>query len=203
MLPFHIQMNNSTSVLHKIANLYAEQLMSDICLVVGANRYPAHRVILCASSEVFQVMLMNPEWNECRESVIELKEEPCCLEVFPQFLKYLYVGQIRISLQSVMPMLALADKYNIKVSSKNWIQMRHFHYIAMYDLIPIGSGAIVRRLHAEAHIESRHAGLPHILAALYNIVQSVSSRSHECHTEFPKVELGHCGRSEGFRRSRY
>lgn len=60
-------------------------------------------------------MLMNPEWNECRESVIELKEEPCCLEVFPQFLKYLYVGQIRVSLQSVMPMLALADKYNIKV----------------------------------------------------------------------------------------
>lgn len=108
-------MNDSNSVLHKIANLYAEQLMSDICLVVGENRYPAHRVILCASSEVFQVMLMNPQWNECRESVIELKEEPCCLEVFPQFLKYLYVGQIRMSLQTVMPMLALADKYNIKV----------------------------------------------------------------------------------------
>lgn len=48
-------MNNSTSVLLKIANLYAEQLMSDICLVVDNNRYPAHRVILCASSEVFQV----------------------------------------------------------------------------------------------------------------------------------------------------
>lgn len=50
-----VEMNNSLSVLHKIANLYAEQLMSDICLVVGNNRYPAHRVILCASSEVFQV----------------------------------------------------------------------------------------------------------------------------------------------------
>lgn len=60
---------------------------------------------------------MNPEWNECRESVIELKEEPCCSAVFPQFLKYLYVGQIRISLQTVMPMLALADKYNIRVGS--------------------------------------------------------------------------------------
>lgn len=88
--------------------------MSDICLVVGNNRYPAHRVILCASSEVFQVMLMNPQWDECKKSVIELKEDPSCTEVFPQFLKYLYVGQIRISLQTVMPMLALADKYNIK-----------------------------------------------------------------------------------------
>lgn len=108
--------------------------MSDICLVVGNNRYPAHRVILCASSEVFQVMLMNPEWNECRESVIELKEEPFCAEVFPQFLKYLYVGQIRISLQAVMPMLALADKYNIKVwhfySYFNPISIL-FHYIRL------------------------------------------------------------------------
>uniref|UniRef100_A0A1B0GLD6 BTB domain-containing protein n=2 Tax=Lutzomyia longipalpis TaxID=7200 RepID=A0A1B0GLD6_LUTLO len=86
-----VEMDNSGSVLHKIANLYAEQLMSDICIVVGKNRYPAHRVILCASSEVFQVMLMNAEWSESRESVIELKEDPSCSMVFPQFLKYLYV----------------------------------------------------------------------------------------------------------------
>ena len=59
-------------------------------------------------------MLMNPEWNECRESVIELKEDPKCTVVFPQFLKYLYVGKIKISIQTSMPMLALADKYNIK-----------------------------------------------------------------------------------------
>uniref|UniRef100_A0A8D8FU08 BTB/POZ domain-containing protein 17 n=1 Tax=Culex pipiens TaxID=7175 RepID=A0A8D8FU08_CULPI len=109
-----VEMNNSKGVLLKIANLYAEQLMSDVCLVVGDNRYPAHRVILCASSDVFQVMLMNPEWNECRESVIELKEDPMCSMVFPQFLKYLYVGQIKVSIQTVMPMLELADKYNIK-----------------------------------------------------------------------------------------
>lgn len=140
-------MNNSTSVLHKIANLYAEQLMSDICLVVGQNRYPAHRVILCASSEVFQIMLMNPEWNECRESVIELKEEPCCAEVFPQFLKYLYVGQIRISLTAVMPMLALADKYNIKVStlrisqiyvwSLSLIRLYFFFFFVIQDLVQL------------------------------------------------------------------
>lgn len=66
---------------------------------------------------------MNPEWSECRESVIELKEEPLCSEVFPQFLKYLYVGQIRISLQTVMPMLALADKYNIRVSQWQAIEL--------------------------------------------------------------------------------
>lgn len=105
---------NTNSILEKIANLYAEQLMSDIVLVVGGIEYPAHRVILCASSEVFQVMLMNPEWNECRKRIIELYEEPFCAAVFPQFLKYLYVGQLKATLQSVMPVLALADKYNVK-----------------------------------------------------------------------------------------
>lgn len=59
-------------------------------------------------------MLMNPEWNECKESVIELKEDPGCCAVFPQFLKYLYVGQIQVSLDTVMPLLSLADKYDIK-----------------------------------------------------------------------------------------
>ena len=58
-------------------------------------------------------MLLNPNWSECKESIIELKEEERCSAVFPQFLKYLYVGQIRITLESSLPLLALADKYNI------------------------------------------------------------------------------------------
>lgn len=61
--------------------------MSDIVLVVGEHRYPAHRVILCASSEVFHVMLLNPEWNECRKNVIELKEEP--------YGKYIYLSSTK------------------------------------------------------------------------------------------------------------
>ncbi|XP_039499048.1 BTB/POZ domain-containing protein 17 [Drosophila santomea] len=107
-------MIDANSVLNKIANLYAEQLMSDIVLLVDGKEYPAHRVILCASSDVFQVMLMNPEWNECSKHVIELHEEACCSAVFPQFIKYLYVGHIEVTLQTVMPMLALSDKYNVR-----------------------------------------------------------------------------------------
>jgi hypothetical protein len=50
-----LQVDNSATVLLKIATLYTERLMSDICLMVGGTEYPAHRLILCASSEVFQV----------------------------------------------------------------------------------------------------------------------------------------------------
>ncbi|XP_063387473.1 BTB/POZ domain-containing protein 17 [Cydia fagiglandana] len=109
-----LEVDNSSSVLLKIATLYAEQLMSDLVLEVGGVAYPAHRLILCASSEVFQVMLMNREWSEWRESRIVLQETPQASAVFPHFLKYFYTGQIRISHTTVLPVLSLADKYNVK-----------------------------------------------------------------------------------------
>ncbi|XP_049870510.1 BTB/POZ domain-containing protein 17 [Pectinophora gossypiella] len=109
-----LEVDNSKSVLNKIATLYAEQLMSDLTLEVGGVGYPAHRLILCASSEVFQVMLMNREWSEWRESRIVLQETSTAVSVFPHFLKYFYTGQIRISHQTVLPVLSLADKYNVK-----------------------------------------------------------------------------------------
>lgn len=58
-------------------------------------------------------MLLNPQWQECKESVIHLVEDPRNNRVFPQFLKYLYTGQVRISIDTAMPLLSLADKYNI------------------------------------------------------------------------------------------
>lgn|SRR5690349_17203853 len=109
-----VEIGDQQSVLLKVAGLYASHLLSDISLVVGENRYPAHRVILSASSEVFQCMLLNPQWQECKESVIHLVEDPQSSRVFPQFLKYLYTGQVRISIETAMPLLSLADKYNIK-----------------------------------------------------------------------------------------
>ena len=54
-----ISMDNSSEVVTKIAGLYAERLMSDVLLVVGKQELPAHRLILCASSDVFQIMLMS------------------------------------------------------------------------------------------------------------------------------------------------
>jgi hypothetical protein len=54
---FSTQVDNSKAVIAKIAALYAERLMSDITLVINGAEYPAHRLILCASSDVFQVIL--------------------------------------------------------------------------------------------------------------------------------------------------
>jgi len=62
-----------------------------------------------------QVMLMNPEWSESQESCVVLQETPACVAIFGDFIQYFYTGQIRINHLRVMPILALADKYNVKV----------------------------------------------------------------------------------------
>lgn len=107
------KIDNSSKVLEKIAGLYAERLLSDITLEVDGKRYPAHRLILCASSDVFQVMLMSSNWTESNESNIVLREDPQCCRVFPEFLKYLYTGRIEVNQQNVLATLVLGDKYNI------------------------------------------------------------------------------------------
>ena len=110
----HKKVDNSSKLLEKIANLYAERLLSDIILDVGGKEYAAHRLILCASSDVFQVMLMNQNWTESKESTIKLTEEDQCAKVFPDFLKYLYTGIIHFNHHVVLPLALLADKYNVR-----------------------------------------------------------------------------------------
>ena len=51
-------MDNSHRLVQKIASLYANQLLSDITLIVENKHYSAHRLILCASSDVFQVSVL-------------------------------------------------------------------------------------------------------------------------------------------------
>jgi len=45
------------SILLKVAGLYASHLLSDIILVVGECRYPAHRVILSGTSSFIFILI--------------------------------------------------------------------------------------------------------------------------------------------------
>lgn len=106
--------DNSNMIINKMATLYAEKIMSDITLVVGNSEYPSHKLILCASSEVFQIMLHDSKWSEASEKRIQLGETPSCAAVFEDFLKYLYTGKIHLDYATVVPIVSLADKYNVK-----------------------------------------------------------------------------------------
>ena len=55
-----------------MATLYAEKIMTDIILLVGNDEYPSHKLILCASSDVFQIMLHGSKWSESNEKRVTL-----------------------------------------------------------------------------------------------------------------------------------
>ncbi len=57
---------------------------------------------------------MNPSWSESHETRVVLKETPSCEAVFEDFLKYLYTGKILLDYATVIPLVSLADKYNVK-----------------------------------------------------------------------------------------
>jgi hypothetical protein len=71
---------------------------------------------------LLKVMLMNPNFNEARKSRVVLLESSECAQVFEDFLKYLYTGRLTLQLPSVLHVLILADKYNVKVKCFYYIE---------------------------------------------------------------------------------
>ena len=61
-------------------------------------------------------MLTKDEWTESSEKVISLYEDAECEPHFETFLKYLYTGKVTLTHTVVLPILILADKYNVEVS---------------------------------------------------------------------------------------
>jgi len=88
--------NNSQAVLQKIASLCESDGLSDIELIVCCSdgdvtrrSFPAHKLILCCSSDVLKVMLMNPCWPDSSRPSIELHEEQSCVPVCCITLHYI------------------------------------------------------------------------------------------------------------------
>nr|CAI5859304.1 unnamed protein product [Callosobruchus analis] len=100
-----IMVNNSENVLRVLKNLYHDRDMCDVYFKVGTKEYGAHRLILCAMSDVFQILAHSSEILESTR-------------VFGIFLEYFYTGKILITHTNVMPILALADKYIVKGLSR-------------------------------------------------------------------------------------
>lgn len=111
--------DNSHVPLDRLFALYERQDFCDIQLKVGNLRYSTHRMVLCMSSDVFRTMLTSNTWPESRSNLVVLQEDPECAEVFGLFLKYLYKGQVLLNKNNVLPLLTLADKYNVSDLSRS------------------------------------------------------------------------------------
>lgn len=87
--------------------------LSDVTLTLKEHSYPAHRFILCAQSAVFAIMLTDVRWTDQRHSTLQLIEEEECHGVFEVFLNFFYTGTVSLNHDTVLPILMLADKYQV------------------------------------------------------------------------------------------
>lgn len=131
------KVNNSGQALSKLVQLYDDTDLSDIVLKVGQKQFSTHKLILCMGSDVFKTMLTSSTWPESHSSRVILQEDPDCAEVFEDFLKYFYNGRIDLDCHIVLPLLTLADKYNVQDLSKSCLEYMCTH------CLPSSGGHIV------------------------------------------------------------
>lgn len=72
------QVDNSENILKVLKKLWRDQSMCDIHLKVGSKEFGAHRFILCASSDVFQVRFKLAMRDEIRAIISQsFQIRPC------------------------------------------------------------------------------------------------------------------------------
>ncbi|XP_033740997.1 BTB/POZ domain-containing protein 17-like [Pecten maximus] len=119
--------------IHRFRTLYNSEIFSDIVLVVGDNRFYAHKIMLVTASEVFEAMLSEARWQESNQTEVCLTEDEECVSVFPDFLKYIYSGSVELTTSMVHKLLILADKYGIHVLHKTCVEYMSRHIVTSPD----------------------------------------------------------------------
>ncbi|KAH9508562.1 hypothetical protein Btru_052035 [Bulinus truncatus] len=104
---------NEREALTEQARFYNNKLLSDVILQVENEKYFAHKLVLVRASQVFEKMLTSRQWDTYKEKEIKLVEESVCVGVFPRFLNFLYSCNIKLNIENTLPVLILADKYNV------------------------------------------------------------------------------------------
>ena len=109
------RIDDSKAFVERFAVLFNSEYFSDVKLRVGDNSFYGHKFILASASKVFEAMFGNSSpWEESRQQEIRLVEEEACQAVFYDFLRYFYAASIDMSTDKALPLLLLADKYNVQ-----------------------------------------------------------------------------------------
>lgn len=85
---------------------------ADIVVICNGVNYKAHRAILAYSSSYFERLLLS-EFRESSQPYVTLRF-PDPHNVFPELLAFIYTGRVVITLDNVIPLLAMADHYLVE-----------------------------------------------------------------------------------------
>ncbi|CAH8874733.1 unnamed protein product [Trichobilharzia szidati] len=104
------EINHSAEIIPCIAQLYRNELFSDVTLVVQNTHFPAHKAILAARSDYFRALFYGG-MAESSSSVVHLND--INVIAFKNILRYMYTGQIKLKKSKLtLEILGLAHQYN-------------------------------------------------------------------------------------------
>lgn len=107
--------DDSKAFVARFTVLFNSSYFSDIKIRVGDQTYYGHKFMLASASKVFGAMFgESPAWEESKQEEITLIEEEACQAVFYDFLRYFYSASIDMTTDKALPLMFLADKYNVQ-----------------------------------------------------------------------------------------
>lgn len=86
---------------------------ADVILVAGGREYPAHKIILVASSQVFQDTLTNVKPTKPNEPIrIDLGAHS--IAVMTEVLRFIYLGKSKPTVETADGILTIANKFKLE-----------------------------------------------------------------------------------------
>lgn len=104
-----IYQNRLESDKHIAEKFYLRENSSDIHFIVNGFRVPAHKIILAASSEVYERMFFGG-WKENGD--VDIVD--ASVSAFKEFLQYFYLAKVELTEANIAELLYLGQKYNIQ-----------------------------------------------------------------------------------------
>lgn len=143
-----------------LPNLLANNSLTDVTLNIKGKELQAHKAILTTMSPVFEIMF-NEGYTEHRDNYIKIEDVDS--DVFEEFLRFLYSGQVEHLDEVCFDLFAAADKYEVQPLREICIQ--HIGTIITVDnavdilVFADGYGVENLKLQAQKFIENNIANV--------------------------------------------
>ncbi|KAJ6644244.1 BTB/POZ domain-containing protein 2 [Pseudolycoriella hygida] len=107
---FYVRFDGAPDVSEKSiqAKYFLKTDLSDIEFVFDNERVPAHKTILAMASNVFEAQFFGPLQHK-----EEVKIEDADTDAFKEFLQFLYLPKVKLTMKNIEQVAYLADKYNM------------------------------------------------------------------------------------------
>ncbi|GFN94185.1 actin-binding protein ipp [Plakobranchus ocellatus] len=101
----------SRCLLKNLEHLWNESVFCDITLLIGRQKFQAHRNILAAASSFFKAMFLSG-MEEQHQNEIELHE--LSADIFQAVMRFIYTGVVTVNAETCQDLLSAADMLGIE-----------------------------------------------------------------------------------------